>query len=252
MTSVWPLAPGVFLPVHTEFRWTEITALDSYRPVMSVSGRDGDEGHAVPWIVCAHEAPGGVTIEVWRYHQPTCILIDRPTPGIMGYPTHPTDDAKAAFFEGTDDWKVAKVRRCEGRGCDRPLSLHQSARPSRAGQDECPACAARSILACVDCGRPDSAHCIGRESLLAAQRCLSCSHWRSRAKDPRSLVTPEFMVYGMGDGRGSGMSKGYGGHRWTIRMLSDGRTFTHDDLWSGERVPEYLRHLFVPNAEVKS
>ncbi len=234
----YPNAPGVFLPVGTEFRWCEIMAEDDSR-----SGMFDD--HPVPWTLSAFEAPGGCVLEVWRFHNTNSIAIYNPCGGAMG---SPAKEAQAKYREGTDNWTVATVRQCEGVGCDKPLTLHQSARPSRSSEDECPACAARSILACSWCGMPDPVHYVGREALLKSGRCHSCNYWSSRAKSDGLLVTPEYRAYNMGNS--TGVARGYGGHEWTIRFLADGREIKHRDLWSGEDIPEYARHLFTPNAEV--
>lgn len=232
-----PNSPGVFLPVGTEFRWREISAQDDSR-----SGLFDD--HAVPWTLSAFSAPGGVVLEVWRFHSGSSVVMFNPVGPQMG---SPANDAWEAYRDGTEDWKTATVRECEGEGCDRPLTLHQSARPSRSSEDECPACAARTLLACSMCGMPDPMHYAGREKLLRGDKCFSCWYWVNRAKSDGLLVTPGYRAYNMGDGRGP--ARGYGGHEWTINYL-DGRTIKHRDLWSGEDIPEYARHLFTPNAEV--
>lgn len=227
--------PGVLLPVGTAFRFRQLSA-DDTRP--DPLGFD----RKIPWLVSWFEGAGGAVIEAWKYHALTSVVA-------FDIGSHSTmEDVLREARRSMGDpegWVEKVVRECEVDGCSNPLTLHQSASPSRSGEDECPTCLLRTVVSCRYCGMPDPARYINREWMLANETCFGCWYWIDRATHDNLLVTPEFVVYSDGGNTKVG-ARGYGGHEWTV-TYPDGRMVMKNNLWSGCEIPERMRDRFTPN-----
>lgn len=236
-TSYWS-TNGCPRPVGSEFRQREVWA------------EDQGGGHPLTWIVSAVDTPAGRVIEAARHVKPNVFVAVGEMPGS----TLDTDVlVKARAALATDDgWKVRTVKPCSVTGCENPLPMWRHG--ERNGMAECLPCSTRTVLACVECGMPDSARTTGREQLLAESLCFGCALWRSRLAAGCEVISQDWALYSIrtrGISGGRSEFKGFGGAKWEI-TFTDGRVVQTDDLWHGGTIPEWFRDRFVPNATVAS
>ena len=229
---------GLPVPLGAAFRQREVRA--EYR---GISGK-----RPVTWCVSAIDTRRGPMVEA-RFHLSPSIIVA-------------TDLAHHSFLEDVlartaplldsdDGWQRLTVQPCRVDGCSRPRPMYDHARRGAHEGGECLVCATRSILACDECGAPDRGHWIGRDAFLLGGVCFDCSTWRKRVADDPQVVTPDFTIYRIGNGRGRSDCKGFAGAKWTV-TFTDGRVVKTDDLWYQGKAPEWFHDRLTPNAEVVS
>lgn len=83
--------------------------------------------------------------------------------------------------------------------------------------------------------------------------CFSCSFWAEikEAYDRGEKIVVKGHAYQVGreDQPGSKNWRGFGGDRFVIKMLRDGRTFVSTNLWSNGEIPSRFRAQMPDNAE---
>lgn len=95
-----------------------------------------------------------------------------------------------------------------------------------------------------------------KSRMIARQMCFNCSHWTDYDEvlannHPRETII-EGNVYGPGS-RTIGSFRGMGGRRFDIEYISPsihaGKRITTFDLWSGGKMPEWLRAKWPDTAK---
>lgn len=201
--------------------------------------------HNVHWVVSVVNTPFGLVFEAKFHNDPQAIYAS----GVQ-YMSFAADVIKMAWEKRDEDgWRTFTVEECPTDGCVNPMPMWAHDSPRR--EQECLACATRTVLACVECGAPDLAHTRDRERLLADSLCFTCRVWTDRVTDRPEVIAADGRAYSFGSGRGPKEFKGFGGHEWVV-TFTDGRVVETDDLWDAGEVPAWFRDRLPVNATVES
>jgi len=94
--------------------------------------------------------------------------------------------------------------------------------------------------------------------LTANKTCFACDYWLlrvSRIGHPDQIVIDGHCYQNSGDKSGQhehcGKTgfMGFGGHRFTWKMLETGEVQTSNDMWSNGTIPQHFRDQVPDNAE---
>lgn len=110
---------------------------------------------------------------------------------------------------------------------------------------------------CVRCGE-DATNSYSEpiaSRILASRECFTCDYWQQFAKEYKdypNLTIIEGRVYSPGN-RTTGSFRGMAGRRFDIEYIQPsihaGKRCTTFDLWSGGKLPDYLREQFPDTAK---
>jgi hypothetical protein len=109
---------------------------------------------------------------------------------------------------------------------------------------------------CAECdgkSNPESyGKCTVRTVMEERGLCFSCAFWHDLARLPDSkgtVIAGRIYSVGQEPRKGGRAGLGFGGRRFDIRYLADGRTLTTRNLWAGSKVPEKWLKEFPDTAE---
>ena len=114
-------------------------------------------------------------------------------------------------------------------------------------------------IICQYCGQNArlSFGCSIVKKMQAEQACFHCLYWLERI--PRVKLRSQIVINGhmyqdKGDKPNAREGRtvaylGFGGRRFTWRMLDTGEVVTSNDLWSNGKIPDRFREHFPDNAE---
>lgn len=129
--------------------------------------------------------------------------------------------------------------------------------PTRRWDQECSDCAARCVVACIECGGSDPAGYVPetRERMLARSLCFTCLFWLDRIEaqaDPKACVVNGNSYHDAGKRTGTpDHCLGFGGRQFRI-VFTDGRVIETNNLFGQGPVPERFRDRLPDTARFET
>lgn len=111
-------------------------------------------------------------------------------------------------------------------------------------------------MICVHCNKEIEFNYLHNEELKARQECFHCNHFMGLLRRPDRSDCLVVHRYDVRDqpighymhGAGGGPHAGFGGDKWTFKLIPSGEILITTNLWHQGTIPDHLLKYFPINA----
>lgn len=172
-----------------------------------------------------------------------------------------TEDIFAPYEEGVNKWYLVGIR-------EKPEIIVNTTKVLNTGSSEygdiwslTPPYKTKEILIdknkvlpkpCVLCGGVCSTNYTDNRKMIERNMCFSCNLWTDRIKSSKAanVMIVDHTLYSIHGEEGTFAFRGFGGHKFTFRLLDSKEERVSTNVWSGGPIPERFWDEIPDNAEI--